>query len=123
MGRSASKPAHRMSNNCRQLVTALKLYAESHDGSYPPSLYDLAPDPLSELELDRLLTEGAAGSESGVAWILTPKLTDSSAATDILILAASASQDRKRIAGLNDGSVISISEDRAIEHLLLRSLR
>ena len=107
-----------MTSNCRQLVAALMLYAGDHNESYPESLHDLAPEPLSEQELSRLLTEGtAADSGESCGWILTPRLTTSSSATDILIISARPAGRKHHIAGLNDGSVIPVSIDTAADHL------
>lgn len=107
-----------MRNNCRQLLAALKVYAGDHGESYPDTLYELAPDPLSEQELDRLVTEGTGNDISAsAAWILTPKLTTSSAGSEILILSTRPVARNHHIAGLNDGSVTTVSIETAAEHL------
>lgn len=116
-GGAAAKMELRMINNGRQLLAAMKLYAADHNSNFPDSLYDLAPDPLTDVELDRLLTEGAEGSEGGVAWILTPDLSHSPPNTDILILSSTPLGNGKYVAALGDGSVTSISSEEAAEHL------
>lgn len=118
IGGGVAKSEVAMSNNCRQLVAALKLYAGDHNDSYPDSLFDLVPEPLSETELNRLLGEGTANEGSAPsAWILTPHLTTSSSAADILIISARPTGKKHHIAGLNDGSVVPISIEAAEAHL------
>lgn len=108
-GGAAARSHHRMMSNARQLMSALKLYAGDHNGSYPDSFEELSPDILSEAELNRLLIEGSIGSASGEAWILQPGLTTSSPSTAVLIVATTADSSGERVATLNDGSLVSLS--------------
>lgn len=112
-GGPQAKGRHRQMSNCRQLVMALRAYAGEHDGSYPPELGELTPEPLDEAELDRLLKEGSAGSPTGEAWILMPGLTTDSPAGEPLLIAAAPSSRGKRLAALNDASVVEMDEEEA----------
>ncbi len=108
IGGASANSHHRMMSNALQLVGSLKAYAGTHEGSYPPTLRDLAPDPLDDATLEKLLIQGSAGSDTGEAWIYFPAVTTSSPSSAPLIITVKPDASGKHVVALNDSSVIAV---------------
>jgi hypothetical protein len=97
-------------NDTRQLVTACKIYASDHNGSYPPNLEQLFKDgilndrKLLQVRTTSIASERRDESEDGYEYF-GAKMTDSSPGQHILIMSRWEDSQGKRIVGRNDGTV------------------
>jgi len=98
-------------SNVKQIITGCKIYAADHEGKYPNDLTDLKKeDIISDAKVfqDPLLKNG---SEIGYEY-LGAGMKDSDA-PDKVVLKSKGTSMRKRVIGLNNGSVSAVKETPA----------
>lgn len=90
--------------NVRSIVAVCRLYAESHDGSYPPDLATLIKEKIIEderpLHCPLLHDDTQIGYEYYAAGV---KQTD--APDKVIIISKAANEAGQRVVGYNDGTV------------------
>lgn len=95
-------------SSARQVVLALRLYASTHGGKYPEKLDELrTSDSLTD---PKILMFNDPTTHTPTPWFYNSSLTESSPATEPLLISPSAFSGGKRIAAFNDGSVRIITE-------------
>lgn len=100
-----------MSNNGRQVVMALKIYANDNGGSYPAKLSKLMSEDI--IQDERVLTAIDPKTSEQTAWLYDATLTASSPG-DAIVLATPftyrGKDGGKRVIVQNDGSALVIAE-------------
>ena len=100
-------------NNRRQLVMALKLYAADHDGAYPGTLELLVDDEILEEISELAFTRDEFGTIIAPVAYYGAGMTDASSGKYVLLASPGPYfRGKKRIVATNDGSVTTYTEER-----------
>lgn len=100
-------------NNARQLITALRIYANDHSGEYPEKLDDLVKEEILDPgEPFEKLTHGIMQKQMKIPWMVLGGLNDSAPGGLPLVVSPIPLHGSRYVMGYNDMSVELVSPEK-----------
>lgn len=120
--RSSSIPTM-MANNARQLVFAARVYADDHEGQFPNTLEELAPDIIFSEDLERLMFFRTSSSRETEPWVYlgAGMSTDMPSHLPLIVSPRPIGQKSRYIVALVDGTTQPV--DQPTYHQLMDEWR